>query len=70
VLPEYVFGKVLEGDLDTVTLQIGTGERTISLPDNAFAPPKNSEVVAVLSGDGNRATFLQPIDELISTLQR
>jgi hypothetical protein len=66
---EYLSGKVVKTDLNTVTLLLDDDrKRIVSLPDNTLAPAENSEVVAAVPRGKNKATFLQPIDALVATL--
>lgn len=66
-VPEYVWGKVVRSEFDKITLQLSNNQqRVITLPENTLAPAENSEVMAVLPRNGGKATFLQPIDGLVT----
>ena len=68
---DYVVGKVVAADLDSVTIEVSPQNRKIvSLPSGTLPPPVGTEVVAAVNRVDGKATFLQSIDTVLLGLKK
>lgn len=67
---DYLVGKVIAADLNTVTVMPSSGvKHAIDLPKGEPAPPLQSVVVMALRKGKNEATYIQVIDTAVADLK-